>query len=53
MLTGLLYPFQDGDTPSHPALRGGSHIASEEYYLSYIRRVAINIQGEVSQSIES
>ena len=51
MLTELLYPFQDGDTPLHLALRGG-HTACVEHLLS-TPGIDVNIKGNVSQSIEN
>ena len=51
MLTELLYPLQDGDTPLHLALREG-HTTCVEHLLS-TPGINVNIGNKVSQSIES
>ena len=49
MLTGLLYPLQDGNTPLHLAARGG-HTACVERLLS-TPGIDVNIKNQVSWSI--
>ena len=50
MLTELLYPFQDGDTPLHLATLGG-HATCVERLLS-TPGIDVNIKGKVSQFIQ-
>ena len=51
MLTELLYPFQDGNTPLHLAAREG-HTTCVEHLLS-TPGIDVNIGNKVSQFIES
>ena len=51
MLTNLLYPFQDGDTPLHLAARRG-YTTCVEHLLS-TPGIDVNIGNKVSQFIES
>ena len=50
MLTELLYPLQDGDTPLHLAIREG-HTTFVDHLLS-TPGIDVNIKDKVSWSIE-